>query len=116
MSCRWLLIVSLLGSNLLAPLFATGPTGTLTGTVTDPSGAVIQKARVTVVNQEANAIRETLTNDDGDFMVALLPPGRYRVVVEKQGFRRSVHNDVNLDVDQTARVDSRCRSGSSAKS
>lgn len=73
--------------------------------MTDPSGAVIQKARVTVVNQETNAIRETLTNDDGDFTVALLPPGRYRVAVEKQGFRLSVHNDVNLDVDQTARVD-----------
>ncbi len=102
---RWLLLVSLLGGGLPVPLFATGPTGTITGTVTDPTGAVVQKARVTVVNQETNAIRETLTNDDGDFTVALLPPGRYRVAVEKLSFRRSVHNDVNLDVDQTARVD-----------
>ena len=79
--------------------------GAFAGTLTDPSGAVVQRALVTIVNQGTNAIRETQTNQDGDFTVALLPPGHYRVTAEKQGFRRSVYNDVNLDVDQTARVD-----------
>jgi len=86
-------------------LFASGPTGTITGTVTDPSGAVVRKARITVVNEATNAARDAETNDDGDFTVALLPAGRYRVTAEIAGFRRSIFSDVTVDVDQTARVD-----------
>jgi len=100
MGCRWPLAVL-----LAVPLFATGPTGAITGTVTDPSGAEVPKARVMVTNQETNAVREVRTNDDGDYTVPLLPPGHYRVAVEKSGFRRSVQSDVTLDVDQLARVD-----------
>jgi hypothetical protein len=71
----------------------------------DPSGAVIRKAKITVINEATNAIRDAVTNDDGDFTVALLPPGRYRVTAESAGFRRSVFNDVTVDVDQTMRID-----------
>jgi hypothetical protein len=105
MGYRCFLFISLLGSWLTAPLLANDPTGAITGTVTDPTGAVVPKARVTGTNEGTNATREALTNDDGDFTFALLPPGHYRVAVEKAGFRRSVHGDVGLDVDQTARVD-----------
>ena len=105
MAYRSLLLIGLLGSILPGRLIATGPTGSITGTVSDPTGGVVQKAAVAVVNHETNAICETQTNEDGDFTVALLPPGHYRVSVEKQGFRRTVHNDVNVDVDQTTRVD-----------
>ncbi|MGP8252259.1 MAG: carboxypeptidase regulatory-like domain-containing protein, partial [Terracidiphilus sp.] len=87
------------------PLFASGPTGTITGTISDPSGAVILKARVVVRNEATNATREARSNDDGDYTVALLPPGRYSVAVESAGFRRSIMHGVNLDVDQTVRVD-----------
>ena len=100
MGCRWPLLAVLFGSLLFA-----GPTGSVTGTVTDPSGAVVPKARIQVTSQETNAVREALTNDDGDYTVALLPPGHYTVAVEKAGFRRSVQNDVTLYIDQTARVD-----------
>ena len=86
-------------------LLAIGPTGTIVGTVSDPSGAVVSKARITVRDQETNVTRDVEANDDGDYTVSLLPPGRYRVSAEKTGFRRSVYSDVNLDVDQTARVD-----------
>ncbi|MGD0199764.1 MAG: TonB-dependent receptor [Bryobacteraceae bacterium] len=91
--------------SLAASLFAVGPTGTIVGTVFDPSGAVVPKARITVRNQETNATREVVTTEDGDYNVPLLPPALYQVTVEKAGFRRSVYGDVNLDVDQTARVD-----------
>jgi hypothetical protein len=87
------------------PAIAVGPTGTIVGTVSDPSEAVIPKARVTVRNQGTNATREVLTDDDGDFSVPLLPPGLYEVSAEIAGFRRSVHSDINLEVDQTVRVD-----------
>jgi hypothetical protein len=102
---RHLLLMIVLESLLAVPLLAVGPTGTVVGTVSDPSGAVVPGARVTVRNQETNATREALTNGDGDFSVPLLPPAVYQVAVEKEGFRRSLYSDLKLDVDQTARVD-----------
>ncbi|SPF37895.1 putative TonB-dependent receptor [Candidatus Sulfotelmatobacter kueseliae] len=106
MARRWLLFSSLgLVLILTTTVFASGPTGTITGTVTDPSGAVVPKARITVVNEATNAIRNAESNDDGDYTVALLPPGRYRVTAESAGFRKSIFSDVTVDVDQTMRVD-----------
>lgn len=104
MARRWLLLLWL--GFLLSPFaFASGPTGTITGTVTDPTGAVVRKAHITVINEATNAVRDAETNDDGDFTVALLPPGRYRVTAEGAGFRKSIFGDVTVDVDQTVRVD-----------
>jgi hypothetical protein len=98
-------LVLVMGLWVVAPLLAVGPTGAIIGTVMDPSGAVVPKAHVTVRNQDTNAQREVLSNDDGDYSVPLLPPGLYEVSVEMPGFRRSVYRDVRLDVDQTARAD-----------
>jgi hypothetical protein len=107
MARRWLLLLGiLLTFALFTPgLLASDPTGTITGTVTDPSGAVVRKARLTVVNEATNAVRNAETNNDGDFTVALLPPGRYRVTAESAGFRKSIFGNVVVDVDQTVRVD-----------
>src|SRR5579864_5728356 len=100
---RWLLLG--LALILTPAVFAGGPTGTITGTVTDPTGAVVRKARITVVNEATNAQRDAETNGDGDYTVALLPAGRYRVTAENAGFRRSLFSDVAVDVDQTVRID-----------
>jgi len=102
---RRFLLFSLLASLLVSVAFASGPTGSITGTVTDPSGAVVRKARITVFNLATNAVRSAETNDDGDFTVALLPAGRYRVTAEVPGFRKSIFGEVVVDVDQTVRVD-----------
>lgn len=99
---RW----SAVATGLLAvSLFAVGPTGTIVGTVTDPSGAVVPNARVIVRNVETNAVREVETDAEGNYNVPLLPPAAYRVSAEKEGFRRSFYRQVTLDVDHTARVD-----------
>lgn len=90
---------------LLGISWASGPTGTIVGTVNDPSGAVVNEAHITVRNQETNASREVVSNADGDYNVALLVPGVYQVIAEKPGFRRSVYKGVTLDVDQTVRAD-----------
>jgi len=102
---RRLVLALCLACALSWPVLAVGPTGTIVGTVSDPSEAVIPKAQVTVRNQGTNAIREVMTNDDGDFSVPLLPPGVYEVSAEKVGFRRSVYSNVSLNVDQTVRAD-----------
>ena len=105
MGARWVHVASLFFLSFALPLSASGPTGTITGTVTDPTGAVVSNARIVVHNEGTNAKREAKSNNDGDYTVALLPPGRYRVAVESPGFRRSVIHGVNLDVDQTVRLD-----------
>ena len=105
MASRCTQLALVLALLVATPLLASGPTGSITGTVTDPSGAVVPKARVTVQNEDTNAAREAETNEDGDFTVALLPAGRYRVSAESAGFRRSVFNGVNVNVDQTVRLD-----------
>jgi Carboxypeptidase regulatory-like domain len=76
-------MVLLLVFFVTLPVCAGGPTGTITGTVTDPSGAVVRNARITILNEATNALRNAESNDDGDFTVALLPPGRYRVTAER---------------------------------
>ena len=111
MNIRWLQLTSLFVLLVASPLLASGPTGTITGTITDPTGAAILKARVIVRNEGTNATRDAETNEDGDYTVALLPPGRYRVMVESTGFRRSVQTGVSVDVDQTVRLDFRLRVG-----
>ena len=105
MLLRRLVLALCLACLAVWPATAVGPTGTIVGTVVDPSEAVIPKSRVTVRNQGTNAIREVLTDDDGDFSVPLLSPGVYEVTAESTGFRRSVYSDVILHVDQTVRVD-----------
>jgi hypothetical protein len=70
------------------PLSAQSPgTGAVSGTVTDPSGEVLSKARVSVVNDETKATRAVLTSLEGVFRVSLLPPGVYSVSAEAVGSR-----------------------------
>lgn len=73
---QWVQLASLLTLLGASPLFASGPTGTSTGTITDPSGAVVPKARVIVRNEVTNATRDAETNEDGDYTAAVLPPVR----------------------------------------
>jgi Carboxypeptidase regulatory-like domain len=77
---------------LSVPLMAQVPTGTIAGTVTDPSGAVIQKATVTVTNKNTGASRVIQTEESGAFSAASLPPGTYEVRVEASGFAAIVRS------------------------
>jgi hypothetical protein len=84
--------------------FAQGTTGQLSGTVTDPTGAVVSGATVKIISLDTNAERETTTGDDGDFAFQLLTPGRYRIETTATGFQtRSVEAVVNIT--QTTTVD-----------
>jgi hypothetical protein len=105
MRCQYFYVALLAASLWTVSLLAVGPTGSIIGTVIDPSGAVVPKAHVAVRNQETGAKRTVQTNDDGDYSVPLLPPGVYEVTAEMVGFRRSVYSNVRLDVDQAARAD-----------
>src|SRR5260370_35912832 len=95
------------GLLLLAePIFAQGgATGTILGTVSDSSGAIVPNAKVTVTNTATNVAFRTLTTSAGDFNAPSLNPGPYKISVEVSGFEKSVTNTVTLTVDQKARVD-----------
>lgn len=80
-------------------------TGTFVGTVSDPSGATLAGATVTITNVETSAARSVTTDANGDYTATLLPPGRYKFLVEQKGFKRAVRESVSLDVNQEQRVD-----------
>ena len=71
---------------------------TITGRVTDPSGAVVPGTKITATNVDTNVSSSTLTNEVGLYVIPDLPPGRYRVIVQKQGFETIVKPDVVLHV------------------
>src|SRR5262245_20940865 len=75
-------------SVLMAPvLWAQAPVGTISGMVTDPSGAVIKGAPITIRNKATGFTRQTKSENDGAYSAPALPAGEYEVQVQMQGFR-----------------------------
>jgi hypothetical protein len=89
---RLLLTVTTLAlvANMTFPVMAQNPTGSIRGTVTDPQGAVIANAAVTVTNKTTGDIRKISTGNDGIYSVENLRPGEYEVKIEAQGFATQV--------------------------
>src|SRR3989442_10838279 len=79
--------------------------GTILGTVSDPSGAVIPGATVTARNLDTGFVRIVLTDDAGNYVLANLPIGNYTVKVDLQGFKTAVSDPFRLVVDQKLRSD-----------
>jgi hypothetical protein len=80
-------------------------TASITGTVTDPSGAAITHADVTISNPQHGITRVTKTNGVGDFLESALPPGTYNLTVSATGFKKYEAVGVILRVAQKARAD-----------
>lgn len=105
---RTVVTVAIVGLFLaLVPVLwgQAGATSTLTGSVTDPSGAIVVGARVVAKNPATNLVRETTTNAQGTYRIDLLPIGTYSLTVESAGFRRQVLTNIGLDIGQVARFD-----------
>ena len=77
----------------------------LTGTVTDPNGAVVPGAVVTATNVATNISNSTNTDQEGTYTFTALPPGEYTVAVELTGFKRNVVTGVILQIAETSRLD-----------
>jgi hypothetical protein len=97
---------------LLAMLFASfhlnaqvNASGTLLGTVTDKTGAVVPGASVRTTSKATGLSRDAVTNEAGQYRFDLLPSGTYEVRVTLKGFATSVHANVELAVSQTSTVD-----------
>jgi hypothetical protein len=96
------LLVSLLGP---VSVFGQANTGAIVGTVRDASGAVMPGVSVTIRNEGTNSARTVVTSESGDYSAPLLPPGSYEVSAEIQGFNKAVFRNVQLQVNQTVRMD-----------
>ena len=68
----------------------TAQTGALSGVVTDPTGSVLPGAGITVTSASSGQPRTATTEDNGRFLVPLLPPGSYKVEVSHQGFKMTL--------------------------
>src|SRR5260370_3764554 len=79
-------------------------TASITGLVTDPSGAPIANASVTAKDADRGTTWPTKTNSEGLYSLPTLPVGRYEVRVESSGFQTAPHTAFQLDINQTARV------------
>ena len=104
-----LVLLSLLVLSLGA--FAQIQNGQFVGTVTDPSGAAIANAKVTVTNVGTDLTITTTTNSTGLYVVKELPVGTYRIVAEAQGFKTLTNVDLALNAGTIQRVDFKMQMG-----
>src|SRR5213594_626218 len=102
-----LAIVVLAAVSLIAQTFR----GTILGTVTDPSGAVVAGAKVTAKNVNTGLERTTQTSADGSYSIPELPIGTYTVTVSQSGFQTSSTTNVAVDVAAERRVDVALKTG-----
>ena len=79
--------------------------GTLTGNVTDPSGAVLPATRVTVTNTSTGVASPTTTNGDGVYSLRYLIPGTYQIRVEANGFKVAIRDQIRLQVSDQMTLD-----------
>src|SRR5438477_3299661 len=91
--------------------FAQVQNGQFTGTVTDPSGAAIPNAKVTVTNMGTNLSVTTTTNQSGLYTARELPIGTYKIAAEARGFKTSSNANLTLNAGTVQRVDVRMELG-----
>src|SRR5262245_29114384 len=90
---------------LTCSVLAQVQNGQLTGSVTDPSGAAIANAKVTVVNTGTNLTTTSMTNSAGLFTAKELPVGTYKITVEAQGFKTVQNKDITLNAGTIQHVE-----------
>jgi len=93
------------------PLLAQSTYGSIAGAITDSSGAAIADAQVTLSNLGTAEKRTQTTGSDGLYSFVNLFPGRYKVEVEKSGFKRFTRPEVVVEVNQSARIDATLQVG-----
>ncbi len=86
-------------------LHAQSVTGTLLGTVTDAGGAVISNAKITVTETSTGVIRETISNESGNYTLPNITPGTYNVTVVSPGFKKETRENIQVLTNTTQRVD-----------
>src|SRR5579863_6560324 len=79
-------------------------TGSIRGTVSDPSGAIVQAATVTAKQIETGLTRVAVTDRQGEYVLVELPIGHYQLEIQAKGFQKYLQQGISLNVNQTATV------------
>ncbi len=117
MKLRAVRLAAILVLSLLAIPYAsaqTVTTGQITGTVADPSGAVVRNATVRLDSETGNR-RESVTGQDGNYVFNLLAPGKYTLRVTAAGFQSAVVKDVEVRITETAAINIPLKIGSATE-
>lgn len=85
-------------------VLAQDTTGTIAGTVTDPSGATVSGAEVRIQNTQTGFSRTVTSGEAGEYRVPFVPPGVYDVTVQRTGFKSQVQHEVRIEILQTRTV------------
>jgi hypothetical protein len=99
---------------LVTAVAAQTITGSITGTVTDPKGAVIAGVQVTATNVDTGVTSSEMTNASGIYSIRFLHIGRYKVDASSTGFSKQSYGPFSLEIDQTAKVDFTLKVGGSS--
>jgi hypothetical protein len=111
MKSRLLWLYVLVSICLLSTSLFAQDTASITGTVTDQTGAAIPGAQVTVTNPDHGIKRSTVTNGDGAYLVSAVPPGSYNLLISVKGFKKYEVSGVILRVAEKARADAALQVG-----
>ncbi|MFY9727723.1 MAG: carboxypeptidase-like regulatory domain-containing protein, partial [Bryobacteraceae bacterium] len=109
-------LLVMLGIVLLGTAAYSQETASIVGTVTDPTGAAVQGANITVTNMETGIVRSTTSNSTGSYNAPELAVGKYKVRVEAAGFKAYEQVGVTLNVGDTVRADAQLQVGESKES
>src|SRR5499427_2109812 len=101
---KTLFVIAVVAGFSLCCLFAQ-TFGEVTGRVTDPSGAVIPGASITLTNVNTSGVRNVVTTEPGTYTFASIPPGVYRLRTELPGFKTAVSEPFEVQVQQVVRLD-----------
>jgi outer membrane receptor protein involved in Fe transport len=88
-----------------AAMAQTSTTGSIEGTVTDPNGAAVKGATVTVTSPNLMSSKAAVTDDNGRYQILALPPGTYKVAVDASGFGKYDKSDVAVNLGRTSSAD-----------
>src|SRR5579862_201520 len=108
-SLRYILAICLVAMLLCAASPAQTVTGSITGVVTDPSGAVVAGAKVTAENVATGVKTTAQTNADGVYTLRFLAIGTYTVTIDAKGFAIQQIQGFPLEIDQTAKVNAKLK-------
>jgi len=101
---------------LAVPVCAQEVSASITGTITDATGALVASASVTAKDVDRGTTYTTTTNEAGAFLFPRITPGRYEVRIEAKGFKTLIRQDIVLEVNQRARMDERLEVGAVTES
>jgi hypothetical protein len=115
LSAQFRFFVATTLTSLILSVFAAAQTGSIKGTVTDSTGAVVVGAEIAAHNLDTNSTRTATTGDTGSYAITNLPAGHYDITVSKSGFRVFKVQQVVLSVDQALTTNARLEAGSTGE-